>query len=290
MSESGSRKYIGVDLGAWSSTKTRIAVLECNGKNLKLLSIKREPTYSTEDPSIRNEKLKKYLLEASEKDNTIIAIDAPFAIPSLLGCSKNIERYYLDKQDADKKFAIQNQYLFDNSARFVYKTTKQMVLAPTATLVGALTSRMAHIIDNYFNTLGICKVPNIKKREERVLTIEVFPTATLYKMIKFRELETDYLEPYTKKEQAQDPSKFTKIKSYKNDNWNSESKKQMLELIRPCIANLDEREEQIKTDDDYDAIICALTAYFVDKNDYEKPDKKDIDKFTNSFIYIPKIK
>lgn len=298
---SNSRRYIGVDLGAWSGTKTRIAVLKYNGQNLKLSTIEREPTYSTEDPSIRNEKLKDCLLKASGKHNTVIAIDAPFAIPSPLICVTNIENYYSLVNNKDKKFSIANQYLYDNSARFVYERTCQSVLAPTATLVGALTSRMVHIVDNYSDVLGICKTPELKDKsnKEKIQTIEVFPTATLYQIIRISSAveQEKYLQPYTtKEEESKNISKFTKIISYKKTKSKpahfNDNKERMLKLIKPYLVNkMDDLKVKIKTDDDYDAVICALTAYLVDKKDgYLKPDnKKDLDKFTNSFIYIPAI-
>ena len=99
-----------------------------------------------------------------------------------------------------------------------------------------------------------------------------------------------------------DESKRLEVQSYKGDNWKGKKnekgeaivksqKCRMLMLIKPYLVNdMDDLKEKIKTDDDYDAIICALTAYWVDTVGYEKPeDEKDLDKFTNSFIYIPKI-
>jgi len=188
----------------------------------------------------------------------------------------------------------------------VYEKTCQRALAPTATLVGALTSRMVHIVDKYSKELGICSTPYLEMDKLKISTIEVFPTATLFQIIKSRGKENkfktnDYLEPYNNNEK--DSGKFTKIKSYKKDKKDSpghftyinneekiDNKKRMLELIKPYLANeTKELEEKIQTDDDYDAIICALTAYLVDKNCYEKPENKDFDKFTNSFIYIPKL-
>ncbi len=306
---SESRRYIGVDLGAWSGTKTRIAVLRYDGQELKLLKIKKEPTASTEDPGVRNQKLKDCLLKISGSKDTVIAIDAPFAIPSLLGCFKSIEKYYpyersknkesisQNKKNNDKKFAIQNQYLYDNSARYVYEKTQQRVLAPTATLVGALTSRMIHMVDNYFDILGVCKTPDLENKKRGVLAVEVFPTATLFQIVKSRKKENrfnanEYLEHYTNDEK--DSEEFTKIISYKKTKGKpahfNDNKKRMLDLIKPYLTNsIEDLIEKIETDDDYDATICALTAYWVDKKDgYEKP-KNDLDKFTNSFIYIPKI-
>jgi predicted RNase H-like nuclease len=302
------KKYIGVDLGAWSGTKTRIAVLEYNEGNLKLMTLEKEPTFSTEKPEIRNKKLKDCILGASSAANIIIAIDAPFAVPSLLGCFKGIEECYPYENPKDKKLSIQNQYLYDNSARFVYERTCQRVLAPTATLVGALTSRMVHIVDNYSDKLGICKTPHlepVQSEKNKISTIEVFPTATLYQIIRtLSEVDQKkYLQPYTEEERkSKDVSKFTKIISYKGNHWKGKKNKEgkrleksqkysMLMLIKPYLLNsIDDLKLKIQTDDDYDAIICALTAYFVDKNGYEKPDKNNLDKFTNSFIYIPKIK
>lgn len=74
--------------------------------------------------------------------------------------------------------------------------------------------------------------------------IEVYPAATL-KII--------------------DGTKNKNVGSYKNDNWNAK-KTSMLGLIIPYLANCSaDIENLIKTDDDYDAVICALTAYFVNK-------------------------
>ncbi len=293
------RRYVGVDLGAWSGTKTRIAILEYETQSLKLIKIEKETSFSTEEPEARNEKLVEYLLKASDAADTVIAIDAPFAIPSLLGCFKSIEKYYPYEKNKDKKLAIQNQYLYDNSARFVYEKTDQRVLAPTATLVGALTSRMVHIVDNYFEELRICKTPSLQNGKLKISTIEVFPTATLYQLIKTLSAveQEQYLQHYTTKErESKNIAKFTKIISYKKTKSKpahfDDNKGRMLELIKPYLVNsIDDLGKKIETDDDYDAIICALTAYWVDKevdkkNGYEEPKDKNI--FTNSFIYIPK--
>ena len=296
---SNNKRYLGVDLGAWSGTKTRIAVLLYDDDNLKLLKLQEEPSRSTIGSVTRNERLKDCLLKASGRVDTVIAVDAPFAIPSPLTCCTNIEKYYPYEKNENKKLSIQNQYLFDNSARFVYEVTKQWVLAPTATLVGALTSRMVHIVDNYSDILGVCKTPHLRRKEEKISTIEVFPTATLYQMIRTLSAvdQEKYMQPYTKKEEkSKNISKFTKIISYKKTKSKpahfNDNKERMLKLIKPYLVNeMDDLKEKIKTDDDYDAIICALTAYLVDKKDgYLKPDnKEDLDKFTNSFIYIPNI-
>lgn len=343
------RKYIGIDLGAWyndeNKTSIAIGILQYDKTDQKnklfIEKIAKEYTKTGDqreyvskgqeiidllkennkkvlnhtnwnlllNSSKKNDYLVSYIIQQEANKNALIAIDAPFAIPSQLGYCKNIEKYYPGKHDTDKKLAMQNQYLYDNSARYVYEITDQQVLAPTATLVGALTSRMAHIVYNYSNVLEICATPHLNREpdKEKIPTIEVFPTATLYQMIRTSSAvdQEKYLQPYTEEERkSKDISKFTKIISYKGDHWNGKKDKEgettvksqqyrMLMLIKPYLANsMDDLKEKIKTDDDYDAIICALTAYWVDQEEgYEKPDdEKDLDKFTNSFIYIPKVK
>ncbi|MCF6245321.1 MAG: DUF429 domain-containing protein [Sulfurovum sp.] len=290
-----SKKYIGVDLGAWYSkkNKTSIVILEDTGTELKINQIISnesemgdiEEKVELKDYEEKNEKLKKLLLcEGKGTTQTIIGIDAPFTIPAKL--SDKDEIYYGLTYRSEKLKQHQNPYLFDNSARFVLNTTKQTVLAPCATLVGSLTARMKHIVDEYTNSLNMIFTP-INLEENGISTIEVFPTATLYQIIKNTSLcKTDYIKAYTKEEKEKDD--FTKIISYKNDKWNEKNKNRMIALIQNYICNLNDKINEIKSDDDYDAIICALTAYFVNKKEgYLKPKKEDIEKFTNSFIYVP---
>ncbi len=320
------RRYIGVDLGAWYGKKTSIAVLKEEKGTLYISEIIRE---FSEDNTVKciyhkdeqidgkfifNDKLQKklddspkkvlntnnwsYLTNPDEKNkklvdfiikesgsNAIIGFDAPFGIPYYLFNSSEPSKYkeelYSPKDKKNNEIItgeLANQYIFDNSARFVYKHTKLKVLAPAGDKIGKMTARMIHIIKHYGGSLGILKVPtDISSQNNIRQTIEVYPTATLYLL-----------------------NSNTQLNSYKNDNWNGKKdkndkitieaqKKRMLNLIEPYIENLDKWEEKIKTDDDYDAIICALTAYWVDQKDgYEKPE--DEKKFTNSFIYIPKVK
>ncbi len=310
MSKGGSKKYIGVDLGAWynKDNKTSIAIgVEVgigNGeKILKIIKIAKEYTKTGDERDytaknketvdlLNRQKPKKkilnasnwnLLLESDKKDdylinyilqeansNALIAIDAPFSIPAKL---KGIEeKHYIPKfkDDKDDEFdkykqrkQLQNPYLFDNSARFVYEKTKLQVLAPCATLIGSLAARMAHILDEH--ELNICKTPKLNKKKS-LSTVEVYPAATLAVL-----------------------SSKT-ISGYKDDKWNEDTKKEMLKVIEKFVKIPEEVNKQILTDDDYDAIICALTAYLVDKEKgYERPEN-DLEKFTNSFIYIPKIK
>ena len=291
-----SKKYIGVDLGAWYSkkNKTSIVVLEDTGTELKINKIisKESEINNTEqsnnedliDYEIKNKNLIDFLLEEKGSIQTVIGIDAPFAIPAKLSNSNEI--YYDLTHRIDTLKQLKNPYLFDNSARFVLNETKQTVLAPCATLVGSLTARMKHIIDDYTDTLNIIHKP-IDLNELFIATIEVFPTATLYQLIKNKSqlLKYTYLKQYTKDEEEDN---FTKLVPYKNKNWTEENKERMIALIETYICNLNGKIDEIKSDDDYDAIICALTAYLVSKEDgYLKPSHDDLDKFTNSFIYIP---
>ena len=299
------RKYIGVDLGAWynKDNKTSIAIgkeiiMDNGEKRLEIIKIAKEYT-KTDDKRdytannketvdlLNRQKPKKKILNASNwnlllkcnkkndylvnyilqeaNSNALIAIDAPFSIPAKL---KGIEeKHYIPKFKDDEftkyeqRKQLQNPYLFDNSARFVYEKTKLQVLAPCATLIGSLTARMAHILDEY--ELNICKTSKLDKNKS-LATIEVYPAATL----------------------AVIPSNNNL--SYKDDKWDKNIKKDMIKMIEKFVKITKEVEEQIQTDDDYDAIICALTAYLVDTKGYEEPQDKD--KFTNSFIYIPKMK
>jgi len=294
-----SKKYIGVDLGAWYSKKNKtsivvlVPVLEDTGKKLKIdkiiskeseiSCIAQSDDVTLKDYEIKNKKLIDCLLKERGSSQTVIGIDAPFAIPAKL--SNSNEKYYDLTYRSDKLKQHKNPYLFDNSARFVLNATKQTVLAPCATLVGSLTARMKHIVDEYKKVLNIICNP-IDLKECGISTIEVFPTATLYQLIQNTPLcKNKYIEPYTKDEKEIDD--FTKLRSYKNDKWH-DNKIRMIKLLETYICNLSDKIEEIKTDDDYDAIICALTAYLVSqKNGYLKPNNEDKDKFTNSFIYIP---
>jgi len=292
------KKYIGVDLGAWynKKNKTSIVILKEKANRLEiekiisketnLKTLKKETNKEILNYEEKNRLLVEYLLEQNNSKQIIIAIDAPFAIPARL---KGIEEkpYKLDKKYQHLQ-QLKNPYLFDNSARFVMNTTKQTVLAPCATLVGALTSRMKHIIDNYKEKLNIVHEPVIIEKYKK-LTVEVFPTATLYQLIKNKTHNNQYtyLKAYNKDQK--EANSFTKLISYKNTNWNKNTKERMMALCKPFIKNLAEKYDEIQSDDDYDALICALTAYFIGKEDgYLKPDQPKL--FTNSFIYIPKIK
>ncbi len=196
-------------------------------------------------------------------NNALIAIDAPFAIPSMLKNKSEHEEIYELSQEYITQKQLQNPYIFDNSARFIYNKTQLKVLEPCASWIGSLTARMIQIIDSEYRKqeLKFLKTP-IKISSEEILAIEVYPKATLKKI-----LDKD-------------------VPSYKSNNWKAK-KNDMLELLGNYKIQIP-KDLEIKTDDDYDAIICALTAYLVDKNGYEKPNEEDYQKFTNSFIYDTK--
>ena len=265
------KKYIGVDLGAWYGNKTRIAILEENEDDrLNLLSIERE---EMKEPMERNERLVESLLKEAD-NNAIIGIDAPFAIPYYLynpleTKDTSEELYNPDKLTGE----LANQLIFDNSARFLKKITNEKALAPAGDKIGKMTARMVQIVGKYTEQLNIIRTPNLDTDVQTIATIEVYPRATLYQL---------------------NNGKIPQYKNTKNKNdcfKNKEGKQAMIELIEPYLTNnIQELDEIIIIDDDYDAVICALTVYLIDKYGYEKPAQKDINKFTNSFIYIPKIK
>ncbi len=333
---SDARRYIGVDLAAWYSKKTKIAVLELeednkNKSKLKLVELISEtslPKNSTSESwdkcniYRKNELLVEYITKEAN-NNALVGIDCPFAIPYYLRnefSKKDYEKYQNTKQyfpknmenfseETKNKRELLNPVIFDNSARFVYEKTNQIVLAPAGDKIGKMTARMLKIIDTHGKELNIIRKLETfeefrNKTKNLISTIEVFPTATIFQIAKSQNLLHEYFKAENNKEKPFDRSKKLGITSYKgakrsnpnhftykykDDNKDIDNKKRMLDLIKPYIVNLNEWETKIKTDDDYDAIICALTAYLVDQKDgYEKPE--DEKKFTNSFIYIPKVK
>ena len=103
------RKYIGVDLGGWYGDKTRIAIGEekgdklvinriCgefgkNGENSVNSHIKGKKSFNkTLTFEEKNDNLAEFLIREAKGD-ALIAIDAPFAIPSLLNDNKEEKKY-----------------------------------------------------------------------------------------------------------------------------------------------------------------------------------------------------
>lgn len=235
----------------------------------------------------KNIYLAEFLTEEAN-ENTLIGIDAPFGVPyylfNPLEDTKLQEEAYNPNGEQGE---LANQYIFDNSARFVHEHTKQKPLAPAGDKIGKMTARMVHLAGHFKDKLHIRKAP-IEQHELRsgLHTFEVFPTATLYCYIqsKLSTLDEKYLEAYSNEENTCD--KFTKIISYKNKNWNRTNINRMLKLIE---EDVDVDETLIKTDDDYDAVICALTTYLIAKDKYGYIEPKDKSLFKNSFIYMPNI-
>ena len=134
-----SKKYIGVDLGAWYSkkNKTSIVILEDTGKELKIDKIISkeseinciEQSYNKQstDYETKNKRLIDCLLKEKGTSHTVIGIDAPFAIPAKLNNSN--EMYYDLTYRSDTLKQHQNPYIFDNSARFVLNMFTRMHLA-----------------------------------------------------------------------------------------------------------------------------------------------------------------
>jgi len=290
------KKYIGVDLGAWMSNKTRIAVCKLDeNENLILETIEKENSKKSDNPLVRNQRLISDLVKYADK-NAIIGIDAPFAIPYYLYNPLETEDITEDIYNPKEiiKGELLNKLIFDNSARFVYEKTNQIALAPAGDKIGKMTARMVHIVgsDKKKNELNIIRNTELKSTHN-IATIEVFPTTTIFKLAEVQNCLVKYFKTRT---EQYDKNKKLEIKSYKGDNFvdkkdKKSQKERMLKLIEEhVIITEKQKDELIKTDDDYDAVICALTVYLIDKYGYEKPAQKDINKFTNSFIYIPKIK
>jgi len=307
---SNTKRYIGVDLGAWYGNKTRIAVLKKMNNKTELVELINETelvkSWNSCNIDEKNKLLVNYLKERVG-NRGVIGIDAPFAIPfylcnTLPEVAETKPSYYL-KEGSQKE--LRNPVLFDNSARFVFNITNQIVLAPAGDKIGKLTARMVKIVERYgcLDILNIVKTPKFDNSNQ-ISTIEVFPTATIFQIAKSKKIIGTYFKTKKKDNKTYteefDKNKKLEIQSYKGDNWNGKKNKKgetiaesqkcrMIMLIKQYLVNdMDDLKEKIKTDDDYDAIICALTAYLVDQKDgYEKPE--EVGKFTNSFIYIPRI-
>lgn len=240
-------------------------------------------------PEEKNKRLVDYIIKhnTADTDKMIVGIDAPFAIPCHLCSSVETENNKeLLYNPNDKNGELINQFIYDNSARFTFSVTGEKVLAPAGDKIGKMTARMVHMVQNYKNELNIIKTPHLDIQSKKISTIEVYPRATLKMLLKGNSADIDT---------CIDHPKGKVIPAYKDDNWNSKKAEMLTILTNPQILKnpleiSEELKNKIITDDDYDAIICALTAYLVNHKDYgyEKPKEEDLDKFTNSFIYIPK--
>jgi predicted RNase H-like nuclease len=244
--------YIGIDLGTWYSNKTRIAVLEYNGKKLEIKDIIKEENKI--DPFEKDKKLITFI--DKYKKNKLIAIDSPFSIPQYLSSvSKDKEELYNPSKTIKGELA--NQYIYDNSARLVYLKTRVKPLAPAGDKIGKITARMNHIIQKYGKRLNVLKQP-IYNKKMQIATIEVYPRATL-------SLLNDKIPKY-------------KGRFFKNE------KEKLFKILNNFID--DNKFNKIETDDDYDAVVCALTGFLIDEYGFICPDKK---YFKNSFIYMPNL-
>ena len=161
-------------------------------------------------------------------------------------------------------------------------------MAPAGDKIGRLTARMIHIrkCEEKNNQLNIVRNTELDKNKKNIATVEVFPSVTIFKLAKAQNRLKEYFKTIDNTEKL-DKSKKLSIKSYKGKNF-IDNKQRMLDLIKKYFHDFDENIK-IETDDDYDAIICALTVYLVDKYGYEKPNDSELELFTNSFIYMPKL-
>ncbi|WP_457563563.1 hypothetical protein [Caminibacter pacificus] len=152
---------VGIDLGGKRGDKTRIVECEIINDKLKINSIHKNAI--------------NYLQNI--KSPAVIGIDAPFSVPAKL-IKTNEEKIEIV---GNESHSINNPYLYDNSARLIYKYTKIIPLAPCATYIGYLTAYMQEIQDN-------CKHIEFVKTPENIeingiKAIEVYPSA-LKKILK----------------------------------------------------------------------------------------------------------
>ena len=277
-----SKKYIGVDLAGWYGDKTRIAIGEKkedklvinriygefgeNGENGVNSHIKGKKSFNkTLTFEEKNDNLAKFLIQKAG-GNALIAIDAPFAIPSVLNGNREEDYDNIFNNEKD------NPYIYDNTDRIIYDKSDKKVnpLAPAGDKLGRVTARMVHLIKHYGKELHILKEASYDKSQE-LATIEVYPKATLYKINEKFEI-------------------LKEIPSYKSKKDWKANKDKMWQLIEQWVEideSLKKRMENDnyeENDDDYDAVVCALSAFFVDEFGYVD-DKKEL--CSNRFIYIP---
>ncbi len=185
---------------------------------------------------------------------SLIAFDAPFALPSVL---IGDDECYYPLEDIRQK-ELQNPYLFDNSARFVYEKTGLKVMAPAGDSIGKLTARMMHL-KRCYPEIAFVTTPHISA--DRIEAIEVYPKATLKQLIQ------------------------GKVPSYKGAKFVSH-KREMLSVISPYFEATS-LEGVIHSDDDFDAVVAALSAYFIAAYGFVQPVEDQLSYFSNSFIFIP---
>ncbi len=242
--------YAGVDLGGWYGEKTRIAILEKRAK-LSLLAL--VPEASEREYERRNARLMDYILGYGP---SLIAFDAPFAIPTPLTGGE--EPFY--PLETSTQHELQNPWLYDNSARFVYEKSALKVMAPAGESIGKLTARMLHL-QKEFPEVDFVRTPCLDP--EKLQAIEVYPKATLSQLL-------------TERVPAYKGAKFGAVKA------------RMISLIEGYFEDETALYDLIRTDDDFDAVVAALSGYLVKESGFVKPESEDMAKFTNSFIFIPK--
>lgn len=245
--------FAGVDLGGWYGEKTRICFLEQRGKHLAILSIESEAPL-TED---RNVKLVQRL--GLHEALVCVGFDAPFAVPAELAGKP--ESFCALTSQTQRELA--NPYLYDNSARFVYEKLGLKVMAPAGDSIGKLTARMIHLQHHFQETFHWIRDPYLDRVQTlKPISLETYPKATLQQLLK------------------------DKVPSYKGENFNKH-KARLIEALAPYFDSSEEVDRYCQNDDDFDALLAALSAYLVMRVGYLKPPQEEIAKFTNSFIYIP---
>lgn len=262
--------FVGVDLSSWYNTKTKIAVIEEAGELLYFSQIISEISlydgisetdFANESVISYDEKNRVLFDKILSFNPQVIAIDAPFALPSKL-IGKD-EKYWEDTKNITSE--LKNPYIYDNSARFIYAKTKQKPLAPASDLIGKLTARMLHL-QNHYEDLNFVKNATFDKSKQQI--IEVYPKATL-------ELLAHHIPPYKKN---------TKFKDEIFQVYNNE----MMSIIEKLLSyEFVQTITKIQNDDEFDALICAISGYLIYKKGFLKPHNSEY--FTNSFVFLPNI-
>ena len=124
---------------------------QLNKSEKKIINTKNWSLFIT--PEEKNKKLVYYILKhnTDDTDKMIVGIDAPFAIPCYLCNSLEAENMKEELYNLNYKISgeLANQFIYDNSARFVYHRTREKVLAPAGDKIGKMTARMIQMVNEY---------------------------------------------------------------------------------------------------------------------------------------------
>jgi hypothetical protein len=193
-----------------------------------------------------------------QKNIHYVAVDAPFHLPEILVCKDPAPLYLPENLSLE----LQNPYIYDNDARFLYEKTGLKPMPNAADRIGRLTARMQHIQQLGTDSLLFAKGIDIPIYNGKPILFECYPKILIQHFVK-------------------------KVPPYKKEGW-KKYKSELCEMLKKYI-NFD--EHQVLNDDLFDAIITVLSAKYIIKNGFLGDDFDSLMRnyFRSRFIYIPKV-